>query len=108
MLSWIFFDVVFFLEEDCSFWAATGDECESNRDHMMKNCAPACQVCHLLDIRLRCPIKPGNEAVFKPGDLNKLFENIDLSTEYLTHVGDNLPLAEKFRDNIPNAISVKQ
>ena len=93
------------MEEDCSFWAATGDECESNLDYMMKNCAPACQVCHLLDIRLRCPIKPGNEAVFKPGDLNKLFENIvdnaDGKGEYLKYNPKALSRPKLKRDGTP-------
>lgn len=64
------------IHEDCCFWAATGDECEENQEYMLRECAPACQLCHLLDIRLRCPEVPGNDPVYKPGDLNRLFENI--------------------------------
>lgn len=40
-------------------------------------------------------------------DIVKLFENIDLATEYETHTGDNLPLAQKFGANIPAAFSKK-
>jgi len=64
------------MHEDCCFWAATGDECEDNQEFMKKECPAACQYCHLLDIRLRCPEVPGNDPVYKPGDLNRLFENI--------------------------------
>jgi len=43
---------------------------------MRTNCAPACSTCDLLDIRHRCPIEPGNEPIWKPGDLNALMESI--------------------------------
>ena len=43
---------------------------------MRVNCAPACASCDLLDIRHRCPIEPGNDAIWKPGDLNKLMEDV--------------------------------
>ena len=83
------------MDEQCSYWAATNkcvveddndeeddDEDDDEEDdeeedyNMVENCAPACQTCHLLDIQLRCPIEEGNEAIFKPGMLNELFENI--------------------------------
>ena len=93
------------MEEECSFWAATGDECESNRDYMIKNCAPACQLCHLLDVRLRCPIEPGNDPVYKPGDLNKLFENIvdnaDGKGEYVKYNPKALSRPKLKRDGTP-------
>eukprot|EP00804_Cyclotella_cryptica_P017815 CCRYP_001224-RC/>CCRYP_001224-RC protein AED:0.17 eAED:0.17 QI:97/1/1/1/1/1/4/304/518 len=72
--------------EDCTYWASLG-ECDANPKYMQLNCAPACQTCDLLDIKHRCPIEPGNEVIWKPGDLNGLFENIvdnaDGSGEYL-------------------------
>ena len=40
-------------------------------------------------------------------DVAKFFTNIDLSTEFSTHVGDNIPLAEKFKANLPGAFSTK-
>ncbi len=40
-------------------------------------------------------------------DFEKLFEGIDLSTEYITHVADHLELAQKFNANVPNAISME-
>lgn len=43
---------------------------------MKTNCAPSCMTCDLLDIRNRCPIEPGNDSIWNPGDLNTLFENI--------------------------------
>ncbi|KAL7548827.1 hypothetical protein ACHAWF_012087 [Thalassiosira exigua] len=64
-------------DADCSYWAI--EECEGEGDNaewMRENCAPACQTCHLLDFQLRCPIEEGNEPVYKPGDLNALFEKI--------------------------------
>jgi len=78
------------MHELCSFWSV--DECghnDPNREYMHYQCAPACQTCHLLDSQLRCPIKEGNESVFKPGDLNTLMENIvdnaDGSGDYLKY-----------------------
>jgi prolyl 4-hydroxylase len=67
------------LDGDCSYYisgASGNNDCETNRNYMLTNCAPVCQLCHLLDIRLRCPKLPGNEPIMKPGDLNTLFENI--------------------------------
>ena len=56
---------------------------------MVTNCAPACQSCDQLDIRHRCPIEPGNDCIWQPGDLNTLMENIvdnaDGSGEYLKY-----------------------
>lgn len=53
---------------------------------MQTNCSPACESCDLLDISHRCPIEPGNECIWQPGDLNKLMEIIvddaDGSGEY--------------------------
>jgi prolyl 4-hydroxylase len=63
------------VDNDCSRWAAQG-ECESNEEWMQVNCAPACQTCHLLDIRLKCPIEDDNEMIYQPGDLNALMERI--------------------------------
>jgi len=64
-------------DKDCSYWAV--DECndeDDNAEWMHSNCAPACQMCHTLDSRLKCPIEEGNELVFGPGGLNALFERI--------------------------------
>lgn len=36
-------------------------------------------------------------------DLAKLFEGIDLANDHVTHTGNNLPLANQFRDNLPKA-----
>ena len=92
------------LEEDCSVWAA-GGECEESDEYMQTNCAPACQMCHLLDIRLRCPISPENKPVFKPGDLNTLFENIvdnaDGKGEYLKYNPKALSRPKLKRDGTP-------
>ncbi|KAL7551990.1 hypothetical protein ACHAWF_015200 [Thalassiosira exigua] len=61
--------------QDCTFWAALG-ECEANEKYMKTNCAPACESCDLLDIKHRCPVLPGNDSIWKPGDLNTLMEDI--------------------------------
>jgi prolyl 4-hydroxylase len=63
------------MESDCSLWSAQG-ECDNNPDYMQTNCAPACQTCHLLDIRIKCPITEDNKRIYEPGDLNKLMERI--------------------------------
>lgn len=93
------------MEENCSFWVASGDECETNRDYMQRHCAPACQLCNLLDVRLRCPTLPGNEAVFKPGELNTLFENIvdnaDGKGEYIKYNSKALSRPKLKRDGTP-------
>lgn len=74
--------------EDCTYWASLG-ECEANPKYMHLNCAPACETCDQLDIRHRCPIEPENTCIWKPGDLNTLFENIadnaDGKGEYLKY-----------------------
>ena len=92
------------MHKDCSLWSAAG-ECDNNPTYMEENCAPACQTCHLLDTRLRCPIEPGNECIFKPGDLNTLFERIvddaDGSGEYLKYNPKALSRPEMKRDRTP-------
>jgi len=62
--------------EDCVFWA-TEDECENNPEYMHMNCGPACRTCMKLDISTRCPMPTDNSLdVYKPGDLDKMFERI--------------------------------
>ena len=62
---------------DCSFWASIG-ECEANPSYMKRSCAPACATCHLLKFENRCPFPDGLEetAVFKPGDMGRVFQDI--------------------------------
>jgi hypothetical protein len=50
--------------------------------------------------------KGGNMLHFE-FDLARLLAGIDLSTDYVTHTGNNLPLAEQVRDNIPTAFEPK-
>lgn len=89
------------MHEDCTFWAALG-ECNENPNYMRTNCAPACKTCDLLDISNRCPILPGNECIWKPGDLNTLFENIvdnaDGSGEYTRYNPKAFSRPQKRRD----------
>lgn len=66
----------------CSFWAVEG-ECEANPSYMIIQCAPACQSCEKVNIENRCPLdrKDGEDDIFKPGDLNKMFERVS-NAEY--------------------------
>ena len=66
--------------ELCSFWAAN-DECDINPDWMTVNCAPACQSCERLDVRVRCPLNPSMPDALLPGDLNRLFQRITSDTD---------------------------
>lgn len=43
---------------------------------MLTNCAPSCGSCHLIDMGARCPELENPTPALKPGDLNKMFENI--------------------------------
>uniref|UniRef100_A0A7S2EJ16 Fe2OG dioxygenase domain-containing protein n=1 Tax=Ditylum brightwellii TaxID=49249 RepID=A0A7S2EJ16_9STRA len=60
----------------CSIWASVG-KCEMSSPQMIdmkKECAPACQTCELLD---ECgPHFLNSTNVWKPGDLNQMFEQI--------------------------------
>lgn len=49
-------------------------------------------------------VKDHNEVEFT-FDLAKLFEGVDLKTEYSTHTSNNRPLADKVADNLSKAIS---
>ncbi|HMQ46945.1 MAG TPA: hypothetical protein PKA00_05600 [Saprospiraceae bacterium] len=40
-------------------------------------------------------------------NINELLDGIDLSTDYSTHTGDNLPLATKLRDNLSKALGLE-
>ena len=52
-------------------------------------------------------ISTGTNQIVVVLDIEKLFNNIDLSTEYLTHVGDDRPLADKFQANLDAAFSIE-
>jgi prolyl 4-hydroxylase len=64
----------------CSFWAVQG-ECEANPGYMIIQCAPACQSCEKLNIENRCPLDENGEDIFKPGDLNTMFERVTNSED---------------------------
>ena len=72
---------------------------------MNLNCAPACSTCDSLDIRHRCPIEPGNESIWKAGDLNELMERIvddaDGSGEYKRYNPTALSRPKLRRDGTP-------
>jgi len=52
-------------------------------------------------------VEKGENMLHFEFDLARLFEGIDLSVDYTTHTNNNVPLAERVRDNIPTAIAVK-
>ena len=87
------------MEADCSIWAARGrcddDESEDDSDglSMATQCAPACQTCHLLDRALECPMGEDNDPIWKPGDLNRLFEEIVDNTSGLGEYTKYNPIA---------------
>ena len=58
-----------------------------------------------LSYEIHKDVEEGANMVHFEFDLEKAFEGIDLKTEYETHTGNNLELANKFRDNIENAIA---
>lgn len=97
------------MEELCSYWAVQG-ECESNPTYMQKNCAPACQTCELLDIRLKCPMGEDNEPVYKPGDLNNLMERIvdnsDGKGEFLKYSPKAISRPKLKADGTPSGATV--
>ena len=52
-------------------------------------------------------VETGENMLHFEFDLARLFAGIDLSVDYSTHTNNNIPLAERVRDNIPAAIAVK-
>jgi hypothetical protein len=52
-------------------------------------------------------VEKGSNMLHMEFDLAKLFEGIDLSTDYVTHTMNNPELAAAVRDNIPAAISME-
>ena len=72
---------------------------------MILQCAPACSSCDKLDITNRCPIEPGNEVIWKAGDLNELMERIvddaDGSGEYKRYNPTALSRPKLRRDGTP-------
>ena len=64
----------------CSMWAARG-MCEQDPVQMQLQCSPSCQTCHMLNLRLRCPLDAEANDVWKSSeDLDRTFQRI-LETE---------------------------
>lgn len=62
----------------CALSAERG-ECERNPGWMIVNCARSCNACELLDPSVRCDrirLNMSTEPIYKPGDLNKMFESL--------------------------------
>lgn len=66
-------------------------------DSMLKN----------FDIPTGKTLKSGENNLVFAFDLASFFNGVDLKTEIDTHTGNNLPLAEKLRDNLGSAISIE-
>jgi hypothetical protein len=60
-----------------------------------------------IDINTNIFIKAGNNTLTFGFDLTQFLAGVDFPNELATHVGDNLPLAIKIRDNLPAAFTVK-
>ena len=60
-----------------------------------------------LSIESHTDLESGENEYELEFDIAKLFENIDLSTEYSCHTGDAPELAAKFADNIPSSFTVE-
>lgn len=60
-----------------------------------------------INISTNKEIKAGENRVIFGFDLAQFLAGVDLTTELVTHVHDNLPLATKLRDNLPAALTVE-
>lgn len=74
-------------EPECTVRAMTG-ECKTFDTHMKRHCAPACFSCEYLTVEGRCPLDDSIQEhdVWKPGDLDTMFEQLVLQQEYETTV----------------------
>jgi hypothetical protein len=64
---------------DCKTFLNQG-ECQKNPGWMIVNCPKSCNSCHLRDPKIRCNRETLNittSPIYKPGDMNKMFENIE-------------------------------
>ncbi|MBK8503095.1 MAG: hypothetical protein IPL46_13305 [Saprospiraceae bacterium] len=59
------------------------------------------------DIPTNINLKGGENNIVISFDLAKFFTTVDLNVEHDTHTGNNLPLAEKLRDNLSSAIIIQ-
>ena len=56
-------------------------ECHKNPGWMIMNCPASCKSCDLRDPKLRCPrnaLNISTEPIYYPGDMNAMFENIEI------------------------------
>ncbi len=60
-----------------------------------------------LEYTVHKDVETGSNMLHFEFDLARLFNGIDLSTDYVTHTGNNPELAAAVRDNISSAIAVK-
>ena len=60
-----------------------------------------------IDINTSILIQGGDNKLTFGFDLAQFFAGVDFPNELETHVGDNLPLATKLRDNLPAAMTVE-
>lgn len=60
-----------------------------------------------IDLSVNIEVKAGENILNFNFNLARFFDGVDVTTELVTHVGDNLPLAVKIRDNLPAALTVE-
>lgn len=60
-----------------------------------------------IDMSTNVTMVAGENDMYIGFDMAKFFTGVDVSTELVTHVGDNPDLAVKLRDNLPLAVSVR-
>jgi len=70
-------------EPRCLAWASSG-ECDANPGYMHIDCAPACFTCDKAtrSFKDRCPMPTVLNDIWKPGDLNRMFEKLTNDTYY--------------------------
>lgn len=86
------------LDQQCARWASEGDKCDGKEaEWMAEKCAPSCQNCLDLDIRIRCPWDPDQPRALYEGDLDKMFERIVSDPEFARY--KPTVLSRPFDDN---------
>jgi hypothetical protein len=77
-------------DDQCAYWAVN-EECDTNEDFMIENCAPVCFACEQLHVEALCPIEP-NEKQGKFSHAHtrtrKLVECVEYHCKFFSHLCD--------------------
>jgi prolyl 4-hydroxylase len=65
----------------CTQWAVEG-WCDMDRHFMDAKCCPVCWSSPQLDFLQRCPMDPNVPNAWKPGDVNRFFQNLTTDEKY--------------------------